>query len=299
MTRPDRTMDRSPGKGTLGWAIACIWGFAVAGVMWELSDYVRKHDWLEIRLVIPYAPAAILVDPNDAMLNCRYIHFFALANWVAIFLLGALVGWCRRRGSGSTGDVIPTATDKPGMVSWATICAALFVAARFLYHAGLLLPRLNEFRAASRAPFAPLFLLAGRRIERLEMQHIHFFALASWAGTFLLGRVFLRLEKRRVPGASTARLWLATGSALLGGVLYWQVCLTLLDVPGGQLHSEYLRSTIVVAYAVAALATFALIRAWRDTGRTATAYRITHLAYLAVFAVAAVIHLFSGPRVQP
>jgi len=298
-------MDRHPYKGTLGWGTVCVWGFAIAGAAWQLSAYVRRYDWLEIPLVIPYAPVAILVDPNGALLNYRHIHFFALANWVAIFLLGALFGWCLRMDRASRADAVPPATAKRHRQSsttfaWATLCATLFVAAQTVYHLGLWLPRFGVFRAASPVPFAPLILLAGRRGRGLsEVRQVYLFALANWAGIFLLGRVFLRLDRRPEPGGRTARLWLATGSVLLGGVLCWRLRLTLLDAGWGQLHDDCLQPAIVAAYVMAALAAFALIRGWRAPGKTAVACRITHLAYLAIFAVAAVMYhigALSAPR---
>jgi len=63
--------------------------------MWHLSRHVKRYDFLEIPLVVPYAPLACIIDPHDAMLNRQDIFFFALANWFGIFLLGWLISWRR------------------------------------------------------------------------------------------------------------------------------------------------------------------------------------------------------------
>ena len=86
-----RLIERYPYKGLFGWATVCVWAFLIAEIMWHLSDFVRNYDILEIPLVLPYAPLAVIIDPRDAMLNHKNIFFFALANWLGIFLLGALL----------------------------------------------------------------------------------------------------------------------------------------------------------------------------------------------------------------
>ena len=86
-----RLIDRYPYRGLFGWATACVWGFVIAETLWHLSAYVRNYDILEIPLVVPYAPLAAILDPHDAMIPDKNIFFFALANWLVIFLIGAAV----------------------------------------------------------------------------------------------------------------------------------------------------------------------------------------------------------------
>ncbi len=99
-----RLIDRYPYRGLFGWATACAWAFIIAEIMWHVSAHVRQYDILEIPLVVPYAPLAIVVDPSDAMIPRKDIFFFALANWFIIFLIGAAVSLWRRIGTRLTGS---------------------------------------------------------------------------------------------------------------------------------------------------------------------------------------------------
>ena len=99
-----RLIDRYPYRGLFGWATACVWGFVIAETLWHLSAYVRNYDILEIPLVVPYAPLAAILDPHDAMIPDKNIFFFALANWLVIFLIGAAVSVWRRVGTRLTGS---------------------------------------------------------------------------------------------------------------------------------------------------------------------------------------------------
>jgi hypothetical protein len=90
-----RLISRYPYRGLFGWATLCVWGFVAAEILWHLSGFVRRYDWLEIPLVVPYAPLAVLIDPHDVMLHHDSIFFLALANWFGIFLLGSV--FCFRK----------------------------------------------------------------------------------------------------------------------------------------------------------------------------------------------------------
>ena len=89
-----RIVELYPYRGIFGWATVCVWSFFIAEIMWHLSAFVRQFDFIEIPLIVPYAPLAILIDPRDALLHHGYIFFIAIANWFGIFVMGAL---CSRR----------------------------------------------------------------------------------------------------------------------------------------------------------------------------------------------------------
>jgi len=85
-----RLIDKYPYRGLFGWATLCMWGFVFAEILWHLSRFVRRYDWLEIPMIVPYAPIAAILDPHDAMMNNGGIFFIALGNWFTIFVIGAL-----------------------------------------------------------------------------------------------------------------------------------------------------------------------------------------------------------------
>ncbi len=86
-----KLITRYPYRGLFGWATICVWGFLASEILWHLSRLVRRYDLLEIPLAVPYAPIAFLIDPHDALMNHESIFFIALANWFAIFVVGAIV----------------------------------------------------------------------------------------------------------------------------------------------------------------------------------------------------------------
>lgn len=87
------------------WATFCVWAFIVAEICWHLSHFVRRYDILEIPLAIPYAPIAVLLDPNDMLLNHGQIFFIALGNWFGIFLVGAVIVLLRSKPDSKDPDV--------------------------------------------------------------------------------------------------------------------------------------------------------------------------------------------------
>ena len=80
-----------PYRGLFGWATICVWSFFIAEILWHLSAFVRRYDVIEIGMIVPYAPLAFILDPHDAMLHHPHVFFVALANWLGIFVLGALL----------------------------------------------------------------------------------------------------------------------------------------------------------------------------------------------------------------
>src|SRR5690349_1293759 len=90
-----RIVQRYPYRGLFGWATGCVWAFFVSEILWHLSAFVRAYDFIEIPLLVPYAPLAFLLEPHGAMLHHEHIFFFALANWFGIFVVGALFSFRR------------------------------------------------------------------------------------------------------------------------------------------------------------------------------------------------------------
>lgn len=84
-----------PYRGFTNWVAVCSVAFIVSELLWVSSRYVRRYDALEIPMTTYFFPLAPLFDPHDALLHNRSIFFYALAYWVALFVISLLLS--RRR----------------------------------------------------------------------------------------------------------------------------------------------------------------------------------------------------------
>jgi hypothetical protein len=90
-------------RGVQNWALTCAVAFIVSHVMWHASAYVRRWDFLELPLSLPFSPLAPFVDPHDGMVNSRDSFLLGLFYWICLFGLALLVS--RRR----INPAVPTA----------------------------------------------------------------------------------------------------------------------------------------------------------------------------------------------
>jgi hypothetical protein len=67
---------------------ACYFGaFILATLLWHLSAFTRRFDFLELPMAALCFPLAGFIDPHDGMVNDRDTFFFAIAFWGAVIPL--------------------------------------------------------------------------------------------------------------------------------------------------------------------------------------------------------------------
>ena len=73
---------------------ACYFGaFILATLLWHLSAFTRRFDFLELPMAALYFPLAGFIDPHDGMVNDRDTFFYAIAFWGAVSEKVPAVGW--------------------------------------------------------------------------------------------------------------------------------------------------------------------------------------------------------------
>lgn len=84
-----------PYRGVTNWVAVCSVAFIVSQLMWHCSRYIRNIDLLEIPMALYFFPLAPLFEPHDGMIHNESIFLYALAYWVALFVISLLLS--RRR----------------------------------------------------------------------------------------------------------------------------------------------------------------------------------------------------------